>query len=38
MSSQLSQAIADDLLDQLATALRARYHVEIRHDIIDSRF
>jgi peptidyl-prolyl cis-trans isomerase D len=38
LSSQVSRAIADDLVAQLITALRARYHVEIRRDIIDSRF
>lgn len=38
LSSQLSQAVADDLVSQLIIALRAQYHVEIRHDIIDSRF
>lgn len=38
LSSQLGQAMADDLLDQLSAALRARYRVEVRRDIIDSRF
>jgi peptidyl-prolyl cis-trans isomerase D len=38
LSSQVSRAIADDLVAQLITALRARYHVEVRRDIIDSRF
>jgi hypothetical protein len=38
LSNQLSGAIADDLVEQLAVALRARYHVEVRHDVIDSRF
>lgn len=38
LSSQLGQAMADDLLDQLSTALRARYRVEVRRDVINSRF
>lgn len=38
LSNQLSQAIGDDLISQLITALRAQYHVEIDHAIIDSRF
>jgi peptidyl-prolyl cis-trans isomerase D len=38
LSSQLENAIGGDLLDQLANAFRARYNVEIRRDIIDSRF
>lgn len=37
LTGQLSQAIAGDLLDQLALALRGRYDIEIRRDIIDSR-
>lgn len=38
LSTQLSQAIGGDILDQLATTLRARYDVEIRRDVLDSRF
>jgi peptidyl-prolyl cis-trans isomerase D len=38
LSTQLSQAIGDDLISELITALRARYHVEVKHDLIDSRF
>lgn len=37
LTGQLSQALAGDLLDQLAAALRGRYDVEIHRDIIDSR-
>jgi peptidyl-prolyl cis-trans isomerase D len=37
LSQQLSGAIAGDLLDQLAVALRARYNIEIQRDIIDTR-
>lgn len=38
LASQISRTISDDLLDQLAVALRGRYNIEIRRDIIDSRF
>lgn len=38
LASQMSQAMGDDLLDQLAATLRARYRVEVRRDIIDRRF
>jgi peptidyl-prolyl cis-trans isomerase D len=37
LTGHLSEQIAGDLLDQLALALRGRYDVEIRRDIIDSR-
>ncbi len=37
LTAQLSEAIAGDLLDQLAVALRGRYDIEIRRDVIDSR-
>ena len=35
--AQLSRAMGEDLLDQLAVALRARYDIEIKRDIINSR-
>lgn len=38
LSNQLGEAMANDLIDQLSTAMRARYRVEVRRDIIDSRF
>lgn len=38
LAAQVGQAIGDDLISQLITALRARYHVEVDRAIIDSRF
>ena len=38
LSNQLGDAMANDLIDQLSAAMRARYRVEVNRDIIDKRF